>query len=107
MGAEYSFYVKSIATYAPQKLTQKFIPRQCEYLVFSFQIKYVLSCLKKRTNTYILMANENACFFQLFELKKEARKKEMRKEEDEEEITWTREVAGDFELEQLGFEQDR
>ena len=45
--------------------------------------------------------------FQLFELKKEARKKEMRKEEDEEEITWTRRVAGDFELEQLGFEQDR
>ena len=30
----------------------------------------------------------------------------MRKEEDEEEITWTREVAEDFELEQLGFEQD-
>ena len=42
--------------------------------------------------------------FQLYELKKEARKKEMRAEEDEEEITWTR-VVGDLELEQLDLEQ--
>ena len=42
--------------------------------------------------------------FQFYELKKVASKKEMRVG-DEEEITWTR-VAGDFELEQQGFEQD-
>ena len=51
------------------------------------------------------MANEDACFLALWTEKKRERKR-WEKEEDEEEITWTRRVVGDFELEQLGFEQD-